>query len=395
MTLLAKSNVLSEMHITNVRFDNFKSLVDFELPLAKLTCLIGLNGSGKTTVIQGLDFLSRLFVGDINGWLNERGWVAADINSKLIKKSNVDLRIEMTDGAKQLTWSGSFNRSQLRCTKESLRINGEEVFSLRDGKVDLAKRRSAAAGEIAFEYSGSVLSALKPETLGEEDVIRFVHFMRQVTSLDLLSPQSLRRRTDRSDGRLGLGGERLSAFLYELPLSKQRALVEQLIDCYPRLKQIETRSLRRGWKELSIVERFGERSLTTEATHINDGLLRLMAILAETLTSASFLLFDEIENGINPELVEFLLDSLLKAPQQVLVTTHSPMILNWLDDEVARAGVQYLYRDDAGRTRSVPFFSIPSLNAKLAVMGPGEAFVDTELSRLPEEIAATTEDHPG
>lgn len=178
-------------------------------------------------------------------------------------------------------------------------------------------------------------------------------------------------------------------------MSKQRALVEQLIDCYPRLKQIETRSLRRGWKELSIVERFGERSLTTEATHINDGLLRLMAILAETLTSASFLLFDEIENGINPELVEFLLDSLLKAPQQVLVTTHSPMILNWLDDEVARAGVQYLYRDDAGRTRSVPFFSIPSLNAKLAVMGPGEAFVDTELSRLPEEIAATTEDHPG
>lgn len=159
------------MQITRFRFDNFKSLVDFELPLAKLSCLIGLNGSGKTTVIQGLDFLSRLFVGDINGWLNERGWVAADINSKLIKKSNVDLRIEMTDGVKQLTWSGSFNRSQLRCTKESLRINGEEVFSLRDGKVDLAKRRSAAAGEIAFEYSGSVLSALKPETLGEEDMI--------------------------------------------------------------------------------------------------------------------------------------------------------------------------------------------------------------------------------
>jgi predicted ATPase len=50
----------------------------------------------------------------------------------------------------------------------------------------------------------------------------------------------------------------------------------------------------------------------------------------------------------NPELVEFLLDSLLEAPQQVLVTTHSPMILNWLDDDVARAGVQYLYRDAVG-----------------------------------------------
>jgi hypothetical protein len=107
------------------------------------------------------------------------------------------------------------------------------------------------------------------------------------------------------------------------------------------------------------------------------------------------LAFDEIENGINLELVEFLLDTLLEAPQQILITTHSPMILNFLEDDVARAGVQYLYRGDDGRTRSIPFFSIPSLNAKLAVMGPGEVFVDTELSRLPEEIAAMSVDNPG
>jgi hypothetical protein len=139
-----------------------------------------------------------------------------------------------------------------------------------------------------------------------------------------------------------------------------------------------------------VQERFGEHRIRSEARQVNDGMLRLMAILAEILTDTQFLLFDEIENGINPELVEFLLDTLVGAQQQILVTTHSPMILNYLEDDVARVGVQYIYKTPQGSTRSVPFFSIPSLARKLEVMGPGEAFADTELSRLPEEIAEMT-----
>jgi AAA15 family ATPase/GTPase len=98
-------------------------------------------------------------------------------------------------------------------------------------------------------------------------------------------------------------------------------------------------------------------------------------------------LFDEIENGINPELVEFVINTLVQAREQVLVTTHSPMILNYLDDETARRSVIYLYKTPQGHTKAIPFFSIPSLAKKLTVMGPGEAFVDTNLVDLAEEIA--------
>lgn len=122
----------------------------------------------------------------------------------------MDLVIELADGEKRLKWRGSFKRTQLRCTRESLWVNGKRSFSLRAGEVDVAKPNSAAAGEVAFKYTGSVLSALKPEAIGDDDICNFVRFMRGVTSLDLLSPQSLRRRTDKSYGRLGLGGERLS-----------------------------------------------------------------------------------------------------------------------------------------------------------------------------------------
>jgi hypothetical protein len=83
---------------------------------------------------------------------------------------------------------------------------------------------------------------------------------------------------------------------------------------------------------------------------------------------------------------------LVQAQQQVLVTTHSPMILNYLEDDVARKGVIYLYKTAEGHTQSIPFFSIPSLSQKLEVMGPGEAFVDTNLTELAHEIAAISKE---
>ena len=52
--------------IKSIWVDNFKSLVDFKLELAKFNCIVGLNGSGKSTVLQALDFVSQLMVGDID-----------------------------------------------------------------------------------------------------------------------------------------------------------------------------------------------------------------------------------------------------------------------------------------------------------------------------------------
>lgn len=41
-----------DMRITHLRVENFKSLVGFNLSLAKFNCLVGLNGSGKSTVLR-------------------------------------------------------------------------------------------------------------------------------------------------------------------------------------------------------------------------------------------------------------------------------------------------------------------------------------------------------
>jgi predicted ATPase len=124
----------------------------------------------------------------------------------------------------------------------------------------------------------------------------------------------------------------------------------------------------------------------TEAKHVNDGFLRIISVLAQLFTTKDFLLFDEIENGINPELVEFLVDSLISSKHQILITTHSPMILNFIEDEEAIKSVKYIYKTKKGFTKIINFFEIPSMLKKLSVMGAGEVYVDTNLSNLYDEI---------
>lgn len=411
--------------IRSITANNFKSLVDFKLNLAKFTCLIGLNGAGKSTVLQFIDFLAQQVRGDIKGWLEERHWEAKDLKSQLSKKNNINFSVHLTDESSQgvdathgsgqaANWEATFNTdtAKLYCTHEHIAL-GNATLSVTGGAVNVSERvpsppamasdRGAGANsatpstqEVTFRYEGSILSQLKESTL-PPPLVEFKKFFQNVKSLDLLSPELLRQRTRESGGSLGLGGQRLSAFLHELGTRRRHELVQRLKRVYPQLEDLHTRALRSGWKQLEITEQYqGEQSrffprMTTEARHVADGMLRLVAILAETQTEHRVLLFDEIENGINPEVVEFVLDALVAAPQQVVVTTHSPMILNYLDDPVAREGVVYLYKTRDGRTRAIRFFDIPSVAEKLTVMGPGEAFADTDLTALHDEIEAVTE----
>jgi predicted ATPase len=379
------------MKIIKIEVDNFKSLVDFKLNLGRFGCLIGLNGSGKSTVIQFFDFLSQQIEGDLDGWLKQRHWDAPDINSKLTKKLNIEFRVLLEDeDGSSYEWVANFNRTGLRCTNERLVWNGQTLLKVERGVLSFystdGEKQSTVSGHIAFTYQGSVMSQLKEGQLSKP-IRSFIQFFRNLHALDMLSPEQLRQKTRESKGTLGIGGERLSAFLHELGMEERKQLSEKLKKVYPHLEMIDTSSQRSGWKRLSIRENYNGIKLPTEARHINDGLLRLLAIFAQLDSDQSFLLLDEIENGINIELVEYLMDSLVQAESQVLVTTHSPLVLNYLDDDVAMGGVNYLYKSDDGITHAIRFFDIPSMRNKLEVMGPGEVYEDTSLTLLADEIA--------
>ena len=381
--------------IKSVRMVNFTSLAAVAIPLGHFNCLVGMNGAGKSTVLQALDFLSQLMRGDVQGWLDRRGWTAADLKCKLRSELNITFNVSFaTSAGSTLTWIGTFNRTDLRCTQEEVvLISGDKV----DSKVLRMSGQTYSLGgretqSIAFQYQGSILSALKDAELSGP-LLEFRDALRRIRSLELLSPDKLRKSARVSEHDIGQGGERLSAYLDNIKGDRRTRLVELLQKFYPALIDFKITSQKSGWKKLSVFEQFGSQKLETEALHLNDGLLRILAVLTQADADRSLLLLDELENGINQEIVEILVDTLLQSPQQLLVTTHSPLLLNYLPDDVARKAVQFLYKTPQGETRCQSFFSIPRMAAKLEAMGPGDAFVDTDLRLLSRECIEIDERH--
>ena len=382
------------MQVRSIKVSNFKSLVGFRTELAKFNCLIGLNGVGKSTVLQFIDFLAQQVRGDITGWLEERHWKPKELVCGLPPRGmtiEFTVTLQGSENGEHTSWEALFSPKQLHCFMEKIETP-TALLTVARGHLRIVDKSDRKQGtvldeRIAFKYEGSVLSQLLTEQM-PRSLVDFKDYLSTVRSLDLLSPENLRQRTRETSDSIGREGKRLSAFLYERGSQSRNQLAANLKQAYHHLENLATKSLPYGWRKLEIEESFNGGRLVTEARHINDGMLRLIAILAELQQSENrFVLFDEIENGVNPELVEFVLDALISAPQQVMVTTHSPVILNYLEDDVARSGVIYLYKTEKGYTRSIPFFSIPSLAAKLKVMGPGEAFADTKLTDLADEIA--------
>ena len=406
------------MRIKSIKVDNFKSLVNFELPLAKFSCLVGLNGSGKSTVLQFFDFLSQQFRGDLDVWLKKRQWEASDLNSKLTRKQNISYEILLThidikffDVPVDIKWSVSFNRQTLRCTAERVEWNEFLLLKVEDGNYQISTldiqtkevhdleegdkwnesyqfRKGVFSGEITFDYQGSLLSQIKESQLPKE-LLELKKFFVNLHALDLLAPELLRQRTRDAGYSLGLGGEKLSAFLHEIGEAKRVAIQAKLAKIYPRFRDIDILSLRSGWKSLTVQEQFGDTIVKTEARHVADGFLRMLAVFTQLSKAQSFLLLDEIENGINPEIIEFLVDELVESAPQVLITTHSPMVLNYLEDEVAIAGIIYIYKNQIGATQAIRLFDLPRMREKLTVMGAGEVYEDTLLTRLNTEILGT------
>ncbi|MDN2702024.1 AAA family ATPase [Janthinobacterium sp. SUN100] len=371
-----------------IRVRNFKSLGEVSLQLVQFNCLIGMNGAGKSTVLQAFDFLSHLMLGDVQEWLDSRGWLIADLNCKLRTESNITLQVGYrTSTGALLTWVGIFNRTQLRCTSETITIADDKILRA-DGKSYSFEGKPHQ--DIAFTYQGSLLSALKDTELPEA-VLELRDALRRIRSLELLSPQLLRKSARTSDHDIGAGGEKLSAYLDNIKGERKEALIGLLKRFYPALTDFKVVSQRSGWKKLSVQEQFGNNKLETEAAHLNDGLLRILAVLTQADSNRSMILLDEIENGINQEIVETLVDTLVSSHQQILVTTHSPLILNYLGDDVARQAVQFIYKTPDGESRIRHFFEVPRIGEKLRVMGPGDAFVDTDLSALTQECIALDE----
>jgi len=351
--------------IKRIGINNYRLLKNFSLDLTKFTCLIGLNGSGKTTLLQALEGIGRLAHGE------ERMSLFGEdcISFGLPPETPLRFSITFDDG---IVWDASFDVQKQKFVSERILHHGAVVL-------DSETFKFAQGAQLAKD--ASLLVPLDWDAGTPPDIVK--KGLQSLKNLGLLSPALLRKGSGRDDNEIYNGGEGFAGFLYNFNGDDGKKLNREIKKFYKETNYYNVTS-QGGGRYLH----FKEKKNDFPAWRANDGLLRTLAILSQRYSPQQFVLFDEIENGFNQELVEELVKELLDFNgKQVMVTTHSALVVNFIPDEIAKESLVLLFKDSEGFTKARRFFDLDENRRLLKVLPSGQIMSQSNLVELSEQFA--------
>lgn len=389
--------------------DNFKALNDFEIEFNKFTILIGANASGKSTILNAVIFLKYCCSSSVMQFLESRKIKISDLCSKFSSKRTMTFKAYFDFEGQEVIWSIMF---RINKTAETIRLHSEYVTvnnnqllcysvplknSVKSNKNYRYNERSKEKEEIMKGYYKQSIISLVDEIEAENSyptLLLIKKLFESTEAFDLLSPKDMRRSARGSSGSIGEYGEKLPSFINELNDTEKKDLVDNIHKIFPNI--IDVRSVvrgRPGWAYLEIEEEFIDGTINVSANNVSDGVLRLIAFIAikHIKNDGGITVLDEIENGMNSEVLESLLrafqENSEKNNQQFIATTHNTVLLDFIDHK----NIRYIARGNHGNTKAYNPFDYPEIHEKLEYMYPGEIILNTSNDEL-RDFAYKSED---
>ena len=316
---------------------DFLSLRDVRLELGKLNVLVGPNASGKSNVIRTLELLKahareapvlkgfegawRLIFGFDKAGRAEVGMKAdlAGRHTSFVLRFGVDGYEEeaLLEGKRLLYHQG------LSMIFEYLEAGGT------------AKRRYITGGSV--QYYGMYVSKSALSELPDNMHPALRELADLLKNVVVLSPSPGRVREPALLGvkESGREGEGLSTLLLQMYLKEKDTfeVVEEVVrSLAPHVRRIVPTIETVGGEHratMLVEEGLGRVPLS----NLSDGTLRLIALAVALYGGACVVALEEPENCVHPRLLETLVDAMREAPAQVVVTTHSPYLLDHVEPE--------------------------------------------------------------
>jgi predicted ATPase len=322
--------------LKRIRLKDFKSFVDEEVEVAPLTLLVGANSSGKSNFLDALRFLQGIsFNLTLSEVLNGEARFRPDAWPGIRGRAEEAARLGTEAFTLETTWpvpEGLDVQHQITCRTSLPVMIEEEIF--REAGADLIVSREVKAKSILGNRDIKVSSESKyfSEVARLADPFRRLQFLR-------IDPRGM-RGYGRRDELLGEDGNNISgvlAILCDDPEEKEILVDWLTLVCAPEVEDVDFLEVKElGDVMAMFVERGGKR---ISARSISDGTLHFLGTLLALRTAepGSVFLIEEVETGLHPTrirlLVEFLEAVTRERQIQVIATTHSPVLLQWLSDE--------------------------------------------------------------
>jgi predicted ATPase len=360
--------------LKTVRLERFKAAFKPDaVDLGPFTVLIGRNGSGKSTLLEAMQWIDAALRRDAVEAC-KRYFGVHDLMNLRSRALQPYFEIATTWQIGQDLWEYSLKVEE-DADGTTPRIANEQLAKgVGAGRVKEISSPESTDRLALWRATGSAAKAL-------QDYWKRATFLR--LSPVRLAEGSLARRAS-TDPLLDEEGQNLPALLNELDDEQREWLIEQVSSVLKDIKQVDVSSSGASRSEkvhYSLYEKMpyrgrnGRSLFPIPAWMLSEGTRRLTAIFALLAhkPGPSLLCIEEVENGLDPWAVEIVLRHLQSAAEkgtQIIVTSHSPWLLDHVDPDSV---VQVKRRE--GETTYVKFADQEAVKAYAADVPSGTRYV--------------------
>ena len=335
-------SLLPRMTLKRLQIQGFKAIKDSGyVDLEPLTLFIGRNGSGKSSLVEALQWMQDAYFDDLLRATDSRFRAFSYLLNK--RSRNVKLHLEFESTPKPVFYDLDVRKAVVgdrpivfdETVREGQTSAQETVLWTTKGSRGPVFRNATGANP---ERNGNRL-AVRSMSHENRALQKLAGFIERMVVLRL-SPTMMRFESslERAEGRLlDEEGTLLPSLLSSFSDAQRKWVRERVSRAVPNMGDLRVEKTDRAHGYVAASEKMkwkgGARKVDLPSWMLSEGTRRLTALFALLAVSPrpSLLIIEEIENGLDPWTLELVFQELREAASegtQVILTTHSPFLLD-------------------------------------------------------------------
>jgi predicted ATPase len=330
--------------ITNLHIKNYRSLKHINIPLNSLTVLCGLNGSGKSNIVDSIRFVKDSLKFGVKEAIAKRGGIR-DIICKTNNENEIQIHIEFSNSDLNGLYSFSI---EIQEVKYHIKWEKLSIKTNKDSKDNKSIYFDSTQKTLTAEHKGAIkpiiypdnimnandlaLPALRTVSTEINDVFQLLtnssYYNNNIISENLRSPQLLTEPIPLNEQ----GKNLCSTLKYLQEKTDNTPLLNSLKAAIKNFNNYSVESI--GEYVIARIHYLPDRSF--ELSQESEGTLKILALLTAmnqfVINPHSLFVLEEPELNIYPETTHIIGEAIkeLSLHNQVIITSHSPDLIDVL-----------------------------------------------------------------
>jgi predicted ATPase len=372
---------MTHSRLKSIKLRNFKAIQDSKaIRLTPLTVFIGNNGSGKSSVIEGLETYQTIVTSGLDyAMVPWRGfeYIRNQAVSRQLQSANGDRPYQTNPVEFNLLWQNyratmtvttGAGDNQLFIKEEQISLQGKSVEQ--PLRADLADDTSAISSSLDHRLNIDLF-----ETIAGWQFLNLNPYA--------MGNPSLQKRTGGAI-HLAKDGSNIAEYLLSIYTQDPAAfngILETLQYVLPYARDLQPKIT--SELERSVYLQLTEANFKVPGWLFSTGTLRILALLAVLRhpQPPPLIVIEEIENGLDPRTIHLIVDEIRNVVEsglsQVILTTHSPYLL----DLLPLSQIVLVERDPKGQPLFIRPADQKSLDTWAEQFTPGKLYTMGRLSQ--------------